>query len=144
MTAQTGYHKKTLEKCKMYQIPITKYSTTNLYDLIREIEKDWFLVSSVELNDSNGDEIFIGDLVEDDEGRLFEVTSTSGTDRKHFSRNELKCIRSSNRHDDDHIKPGKNLSFNDWMYPDNLLKIVGNVYQNKNSGGINEKSHKRT
>ena len=129
-----GYHKETLEECAIHQIPITRYKSESLGELIKNIEKHWHLVSSIELEDMSGIELFRGDIVEDDEGRLFELgycfDYKEPSDRKHFARNEMRCIKSSDKHKEDHIKIGRKYAFGDWFYPTNMLNHVGNIYQN--------------
>ena len=136
MTLQVkGYHRESLEECSMNQIPTTRYRCDNLEELIESIEKYWYLVTSVGIEDMYGIELFLGDLVEDDEGRLFEIgycfDYKEPLDRKQFGRNEMKCIKSSDKYKEDHIKVGRKFPFVDLMYPTNMLKRVGNIYQNK-------------
>jgi len=132
-----GYHKETLEECSMNQIPITRFSCDNLEDLIRSLEVHWYLVSSVGIKDIENTELYIGDIVEDDDGRLFEIGYSfdyrEPQDRKNFARNEMKCIKSSDKYKEDNIKVGRELPFNDWIYPTNMLKRVGSIYQHKMS-----------
>lgn len=77
------------------------------------------------LKDRNGVEIYEGDLLQDDKNRLFEVISDCRISHTGYL---IDCIK--NKSKNDHIQVGRFYEFYSWIYPDNSLEVIGNIYEN--------------
>ena len=88
--------------------------------------KDAELMQYIGLKDKNGVEIYKGDLLQDDKNRLFEVISDCRISHTGYL---MDCIK--NKSETDHIQIGRFYEFKSWLYPDNFLEVIGNIYEHK-------------
>lgn len=77
------------------------------------------------LKDKNDTEIYKDDLLQDDKSRLFQVVEDIRISHTGYL---MCCIK--NKSENDHIQIGRFYEFYSWLYPDNSLEIIGNIYEN--------------
>ena len=98
---------------------------------------DVVMLEYIGVEDKNSNPIYTSQTLKDDRGRIFEVgfcfDLLEKGDRSHFARYEMRCI--SNAGENDHIKKGEIVSFNDWLYPDNSLCVFGLIHNKEHDLG---------
>lgn len=87
---------------------------------------DLKLLQYTGLKDKNDIEIYKDYLLEDDKGRLFQAVEDNRIGKTGYV---MSCIK--RKSEIDHIKLGGCYDFWSWIYPENNLQVVGNVYENK-------------
>lgn len=76
------------------------------------------------LLDKQGVEIYECDIIKDDEDRFFEVKEDLRFAKTGYI---MSCIKNKLN---DHINLGGFNDFWSWMYPDNYIEVIGNIYEN--------------
>lgn len=77
------------------------------------------------LKDKNKKEIYNDDLLEDDKCRLFQVIQDNRIGKTGYI---MRCVK--NRSGKDHIEIDNIYDFWSWLFPDNYLEVIGNIYEN--------------
>ena len=83
-------------------------------------------MQSVGIKDKNGKLIYEDDLVEDDEGRLFSIKFST-----HFQETRLYPVNAKAKKSAAGYGSEKGKPILGWIYPRMELKVVGNIYENK-------------
>lgn len=121
-----AYDKKENEMfySSMYQEKTSMaYGLSNFLSECSDIEDT--LMQYTGLKDKNDTEIYKDDLLQDDKDRLFQIVED---DRISHTGYLMCCIK--NKSEKDHIQIGRFYEFYSWLYPDNSLEIIGNIYEN--------------
>lgn len=78
------------------------------------------------LKDKNDVDIYADDLLRDDENRIFKVILDERIGATGYM---MECVK--NKSEKDHIHIGNIYNFYSWLTPFHYLKVIGNIYENK-------------
>lgn len=98
------------------------------------LNKSPLLMQYTGLKDKNNIDLYENDIVIDEYKRIMQVVwcpdlelENENISRLHFARWEFKIIKNA---DGDYHDNFMFRTLNDWFYPENSVKIIGNTYEN--------------